>query len=577
MGLDGATFDLIGPLMAQGKLPNLSRIASKGVHGKLYSTILPLSPTAWTSFSTGKNPGKHGIYDFSKRQSDSYEYVPTTSLDSKSENLWDLVGRFSERSSIVVNVPLTYPPSPLRGVMISGFPTPVSRRDYTYPEELLPALEERFGEIRIHKPTVLYSRGKEQEITNALIDATRQQTEITRYLMEFVDDWALTVSVYDATDVLGHYFWAFLDPQHPKYDPKLAGPVRQMVEQIHIELDRAIGELSEAAGQDSLNLVISDHGFGPVYHGVYVNNWLLEKGYMNFKRSRAVTAKYWAYRHGLHTYNILRIVEKLKLVKSIESAYATRSTMLRLLRKTALSMDDIDWERTRVYSFGNLGQLYLNVKGREPNGIVEPEDSQALIRKLTEEIKGLEDPTTHRRMFDHVYSKSDIFFGEESPNSPDVVFFDEDMTYSAHRMFELGSNKLVTLHPIYSGNHRMDGILFMEGPGVDPSPATFQSKAELIDLAPTILRYLHNTIPEDIDGRVLYELFSDEGGDEKRRAERIGEEERLKVLQKPQQQQQKQQRRNKSEAAEAKNKNSESSEASRIELGIKNLRSRSAL
>ncbi len=509
VGLDGATFDLLQPLMDQGKLPNLASMASRGVHGKLFSTILPLSPTAWTSFSTGKNAGKHGIYDFSKRSEGTYDYVPTSSQDGISETVWDVVGRFGGHS-IVVNVPLTYPPKPVSGVMISGFPTPVAKRDFTYPGELLHELESRFGKIEIHKPSILYRKGKESEIGEKLIHITRQQTEITQYLMES-RDWDLTISVYDATDVLGHYFWAYLDKNHPKYDPKLAEPVRSIVEDIHVELDKGVGKLFQLVGPETLKLVVSDHGFGPVYYGVYVNNWLLEQGYMHFKQTPIVKVKYWAFRRGLHTYNLLQIAKRLGLVNSIESAYATKSRMVDLVKKTSLSMDDIDWTRTRVSSFGNLGQLYLNIKGRDPGGVVKPELADELAREVVSKLKELEDPKRHVQMFDHVYVKSDIFLGDASKDAPDIVFFDEQMKYTAHRMFELGSNNLVSPHPLYSGNHKFDGILFMEGIGVRPSRDILQSRNELIDITPTILGYLGRPIPEDIDGRVLYELFDNFG------------------------------------------------------------------
>ena len=505
MGLDGATFDLIGPFMAEGKLPNLSKMVASGVHSKLRSTILPLSPTAWTSFSSGKNPGKHGIYDFSKRILGTYDYAPTTSTDDKAQTLWDIIGTLGGRS-IVVNVPLTYPPKPLQGVMITGFPTPVARNDYTYPSDLLSALKERFGNANIHKPAVLYTKGKEREITDLLIEITRRQTEITRYLMESMR-WNLTISVYDATDVLGHYFWAYLDKNHPKYDPKLAGPVLKMVEEIHVELDKAIGQLMESAGDESLKFVISDHGFGSVYYGVYVNNWLLEQKYMYFKNSLKVKFKYWAYRHGLHTYNLLMLAKKLGLVKSIESAYATKSRSLQMLKMISLSFDDINWNKTRVYSFGNFGQLYLNLKGREPHGIVSEDEASPLEREVIEKLRDLEDPATHKRMFNRIYSKRDVFSGEANETAPDIVFFDEEMIYSAHRMFELGSNKLVSPHPVYSGNHKMDGIMFMTGKDVKFVQGFPKDEPNLIDLAPTILHFMETRIPSDMDGNVLYDFF----------------------------------------------------------------------
>ncbi len=393
--------------------------------------------------------------------------------------------------------------------MISGFPTPTSSEDYTYPRELLPALRERFGEIDIHKPPVMYWKGKEAEITQKLLKITKRQTEITRYLMKSME-WNLTISVYDATDIIGHYFWAYLDKGHPRYDPEMAERVRPMVEEVHTELDRGVGELTEAAGPDSLRLVISDHGFGSVYYGVYVNNWLLEKEYMHFKATPRIKAKSWAYRHGLHTYNILKVAKRLRAIRSVESAYSAKSPMLRLLKMTALSMDDIDWKRTKVYSAGNFGQLYLNIEGREPEGIV---DSGAGVERLTLELlsglRALKDPSTGRRMFDHIYTRSEIFSGEADIDSPDIVFFDEEMKYSAHRMFELGSNKLVTPHPIYSGNHKMDGILFMDGAGVRRSSDLPRTPLRLIDLAPTILHRLGRPIPGEMDGRVLLELFEE--------------------------------------------------------------------
>ncbi len=505
IGLDGATFDIIGPLLEEGKLPNLARMSAEGVHSKLYSTILPLSPPAWTSFYTGKNPGKHGIYDFSIRKNGSYASRPTVSLDRKAQGLGDIIGQSGGRS-IVINVPLTYPPRPLNGIMITGFPTPTERKDFTHPHELLAQLTERFGEIKIHKPKILYRKGREQEITDETLQITKQQTAITKHLLQSVD-WRFALSVFDAPDIIGHYFWAYLDSNHPKYDAKLAGPVKQMVEDIHVQLDHTIGELIEGTSAETLKFVISDHGFGPVYYGVYANNWLLEQKYMYFKKSLPVRARYLAFRNGLHVYNLLQIARKLRLVKSIESAYATRSLLLRLLNLVSLNLDDVDWSRTRVYSQGNLGQLYLNLKGREPEGIVSPEEADGLIKELIAKLHNLEDPRTHKRIFNEVYAGYEIYSGDAATSAPDVVFLDEKMIYAAHRMFELGSNRLVTKHPIYSGNHKMDGIMFLTGRDVKPVDAPLNKRINLIDLAPTILYYLGSPVPRDMDGSVLEELF----------------------------------------------------------------------
>ena len=464
-------------------------------------SLLPRGP----HFSPARTPGATGFYDFATREEGTYNFRPTTSLDRKSRTIWDVIGA-NGGSSIIVNVPLTYPPSSLVGSMISGFPTPTEFEDYTYPPELLKRLTEKFGKVNIHKPKVLYRKGREREITDETNQITRQQTEIAKYLLES-SPWDLAVTVFDATDVIGHYFYAYLDPKHPKFDPKLAGPVKEMVDEVHVELDRAIGELSSAVGPETLKIVLSDHGFGPVYYGVYINNWLLQEKYMRFRRALAVRARYFAFRHGLNVYNLLRLARRLRLVKSIESAYSTRSLALRVLDLISLSLKDIDWSATRVYSAGNMGQLYLNLEGREPNGIVRKEDVQSLVVELVTKIKTLDDPETGKPMFDAVFAGNEVFKGLQSATAPDVVFLDQQMVYAAHRMFELGSNKLVTPHPIYSGNHKMDGILFACGKYVRRVGPVQDLHANLVDLAPTILQYLGYPLPGDMDGRVLTSLF----------------------------------------------------------------------
>jgi len=507
IGLDGATFDLIRPLVEKGKLPNLARMQAHGMSTELRSTILPLSPPAWTTFLTGKNPGAHGIYDFAKRVEGEYSFAPTTSLDMKSRGIWNAI-EAQGGSSILVNVPLTYPPASFKGFMLTGFPTPTEKRDYTYPPGLLHELEKEFGSVNIHKPKVLYKKGREREITDETIAITKQQTAVTKYLMGRID-WSVTVTVYDATDVLGHYFWSYLDPAHPKYDAKMAPEVSQMVEDLHVSLDGAIGELASAVGPDTLKLVMSDHGFGPVYYGVYINNWLVSERYMKFKRNLRVRAKHFAFRNGLNVYNMLRVARRLGLVKSIESAYSTKSYALRLLNVISLGFQDVDWDSTRVYSFGNMGQLYLNMVGREPKGIVKPEEADPLVRELIDKIKVLKDPATGKIMFDMVYAGKDIYSGPSSRAAPDVIFLDQQMVYAAHRMFELGSSRLVTLHPIYSGNHKMDGILIAQGPSVEPGSKP-RSEPNLVDLAPTILGYLGLRIPGEMEGKVIAELLVEE-------------------------------------------------------------------
>ena len=176
IGLDGATFDLIQPLIDAGKLPNLAAMAAEGTKSKLRSTMLPLSPPAWTSFLTGKNPGSHGVYDFARRVEGTYEFRPTSSLDRKHKTIWEVVGE-NGGSSIVVNVPLTYPPTPIRGAMITGFPTPTERGDYTYPADLLSRLRSEFGNaIKLSLFSLPQTAGHNHPLLFPLPDPRKEST-----------------------------------------------------------------------------------------------------------------------------------------------------------------------------------------------------------------------------------------------------------------------------------------------------------------------------------------------------------------------------------------------------------------
>src|SRR5579863_6688281 len=178
LGLDGATFDIIRPLVAQGRLKNLANMIKKGSSGNLISTILPLSSVAWSSFASGTNPAKHGMYDFSKRIDSSYEYMPVTSLDRGAKAVWNYASDAGKRS-LVVNVPLTYPPERINGVMISGFPYPASRNDFAYPKDVVDEIKRELGISTILKPNPQFLKdGDEEKIVSDVIQITRDQTRI---------------------------------------------------------------------------------------------------------------------------------------------------------------------------------------------------------------------------------------------------------------------------------------------------------------------------------------------------------------------------------------------------------------
>ncbi len=508
VGLDGATLDIMKPMMAQGRLKNFSGLAAHGTMGSLRSTILPLSATAWNTFATGKNPGKHGIYDFSTRVPGTYTYAPVSSLDRKGRTLWQYASARGKKC-LIVNVPLTYPPEPVNGTMISGFPYPETRRDFAIPREVLTEVEKELGITHLHKPSPHFLKpGDELKLFDDMLTITKDQARVVRHLMK-KDEWDLIVTVFDATDVVSHFYWRYIDKDNPKYDPAKASKFGPLFYDVYDAVDSAFGEVMSDLSPDDRVFVISDHGFGPVYYAVYMNNWLLDNGYLRLRRSTGTRVRRAFFKVGITTDFLFRAAKSLGLVGSRTYAYGKKSRSLELAKKVSLSLDDIDWDETLVYSYGNYGQFFLNIKGREPRGKLDPAKAPGLLQELKSKVAALRDPKTGRILFDIIYSKDEIYSGPCFDAAPDIVFFDSTMTYRAHRLFEFGSRKMISPDPIYSGSHRMDGVLIAAGEGLVQTP-TFED-ASLIDLPPTILHILGVEVPSDMDGKVLSGLFTRDG------------------------------------------------------------------
>jgi predicted AlkP superfamily phosphohydrolase/phosphomutase len=506
IGLDGATFDIMWPMMNGGRLKNIREMMSKGIYGKLESTILPLSATAWNSFATGKNPGKHGIYDFSKKIEGTYQYRPTTGADRGARTLWDYLSKAGKKCCIL-NVPLTYPAEPINGIIVSGFPYPEERRDFAYPKEILDEIKDKLGITRLHKPSPHFLKpGDERKLISEMLEITDNQGKILDYLCKR-ESWDLFGTVFDATDVVSHFFWQYIDPKNPKYDAKKAKEFGPLFYDVYDSIDLAIGKMRANLSSDDNIFVLSDHGFGPVYYAVYMNNWLMEQKYLRLRKSLGTRCRKLLFKVGITTDFIFKSAKKLHIVGSKTYTYSRKSRSLELARKFSLSLDDIDWNETLVYSYGNYGQFFVNVKGREPNGKVKiGEDYNRLVSELVSKVRTLRDPKTDRILFDVIYTKDQIYSGPFFDSAPDIVFFDSTMTYRAHRLFEFGSKSMIALDPIYSGSHRMDGIFVGSGPAISHNENEVQS-LRLIDLAPTIMHMLHVPIPQEMDGRVLSEIF----------------------------------------------------------------------
>lgn len=502
IGLDGGTLDVIEPWAEAGHLPNFRRLLREGCAGRLKSTIPAQSPPAWTSFMTGVNPGKHGLFDFLKRRPGSYELQPVRNDLPSLGTMFAWASRHGRRVG-VLNVPLTYPPEPVNGFMVSGLGAP-DDADYAYPAGL--ADELRASGYRINN-RVVYAPGRVDAFIREAMETTDKRAEVALQLMDR-EPWDLFTVVFRNLDGVFAFLWAFMDDTHPRHDPQLAERYGDVILRYHQLLDRRLGDFLAAVDEDTLVIVMSDHGGGPLHKEVYLNVWLQQAGFQTLKRRVDVVsgARTVLRRAGLTRENLTRLIGWHNVNRIKAQLPAWLSAMVP--RETPDIIDLVDWSQSRAYSYGYIGQIYINLRGREPRGIVEPgEEYRRVVHEIVDRLWELEDPQTGERVVDAVHLKDDIYHGPYVNEGPDINVTMCDMRYITHLGLEFVGDQVFGPVPNHeTGTHRQHGMLVVWGPGIRRGQI---EKAQIIDLAPTTLHMLGLPVPDDMDGRVLTELFAE--------------------------------------------------------------------
>jgi predicted AlkP superfamily phosphohydrolase/phosphomutase len=509
IGLDGATFDVLDPLIEQGLMPRLSRFIDEGVRGPLETTIPPITPTAWVSWMTGKNPGKHGVFEFLLRRKGSGA-LPDTPVNSRSRDgfpFWDLLGQMGKQA-IVTNVPCTYPPSMVNGLMISDFLTPRGRRDFTYPPGLIEEVESRFGPYELYI-TEVYTPGNVDKILDQLFTELEYKTKVNRYLMEQYG-WDVFATHYWSTDRFQHELWHLLDETHPFFNKREHDAHIGRIHEYWQTVDTTLGKLFDAVGDDTTVYMGSDHGFGPIEKFLCFNVWLIDEGLLVLKRDAMTLFKRALFRLGLTPDLAYRSAMKMGLAHLRLSVGVTnRSKLMKLANILMLSLEDVDWSRTVAFSKGNYGQIFINVRGRDEHGIVEPgTEYESITSEVISKLRGLVDPRSDQPLIGPIWRREDLYTGAHIDEAPDIQFLPSDMTNKPLGTLDLTSNKFITKVYGNSGDHRMHGIMLGRGTELQRG-ARFEG-ARIIDFAPTILHSFGVEVPPDMDGRVLTEIFTAE-------------------------------------------------------------------
>ncbi len=482
LGLDGFNPELVDRW--RDELPNLSSMMNEGMYGDLCSTVPPITPQAWTCALSGVNPGKYGFWNFGYR--DEFVYGEPKLINSKEvkvDTLYDILPRYGRKVAII-NVPVTYPPIEIpNGYCISCFLTPSIESQFTHPASLREEVEALVGEYIIDASTSdsNYRTMDKDRVLKRIYDMDEQRfTLMKHFIKEKNCDYLFTVIM--GTDRMPHLFYRYFDEKHVYYDPDPR--YKDALKNHYKYVDKNIGEIRELLDDNTVFIVHSDHSVQRLDGRINLNEWLIEEGYMK-----------------VNTYP-----DKL----------------------TPLRNCDIDWSQTKAWATGYTGQIYLNMRHREPQGVIEPRDYHKVLDELTEKMKAITGPNGEK-LNTQVFRRTEIHPGPRSRFGPDLFMNFDECRWNISELIGYGRGVLysheTTLGPD-DGGHGQYGFFAMAGPGI-PGLGKLQN-LDLRDIAPTVLSIMGIEVPEDMEGNVLVKksengAYSEEDEDEiKKRLANLG-------------------------------------------------------
>jgi predicted AlkP superfamily phosphohydrolase/phosphomutase len=431
-------------------MPNIKKLMKNGIYGILKSCHPPITIPAWMVMCTSTNAGKLGIYGFRHRKDFSYKDIwIANSKTIKKDTIWNVLSKHGKKCCIIGVTP-TYPPKKINGWLISGFITPDSKKDYTYPPSLKKEIEKLVGE---YKFDVKFRTDRKDELLHDIYDMTEKRFKVVKYLIEN-KDWDFFMFVEIGIDRLYHGFWKFYDKNHHLYVPN--NRYENVIREYHKYFDTQIGEILSIIDKNTVVFVVSDHGAKRMKGCVCVNEWLIREGY-------------------------------LVLNKKPEGI---------------ISLDDasINWQKTTAWGWGGYyARIFLNMKGREKEGVVPPEKYEIMRTEIAHKLKALRDPAGLK--MDTIVFRPEDIYKECKGSPPDLMVYFDNLSWRAagtvgHNTLYLSENDTGPDDAVHDWN----GIFIK----YDPHRKIHKKiDIDILDVAPTILDSMGVQIPSDMEGKII--------------------------------------------------------------------------
>ena len=485
LGLDGATFDVLTPLMEDGLIPNIKKLCSSGAYGPMRTIIPPVTAPAWLAMATGLNPGKTGVFDYiNKADAESHSFKPISSSYYEKRAFWNSLNEAGLKVGIF-NYPTLSPPPQINGFVVSGMGG--KKGNMCFPDDMEPELDKLTNgyESRLNLRNPKYEKNLAMFFDDVNRIITKQEIAL-KHLIK-TREWDFFFAVFSFTDWIGHVLWKDIDVNHPMYDSKKSPNIKMKFNEIWQRTDSIIGDLLSSLTKDTNFMVVSDHGMGPLESVFFPNTWLENKGWLKKKKLG------WK----------RPLVGNIKLF-SEGSDNKYYNTFIHLLKTKILkihgTLDLIDFENSLAYSPEHntmFGCINLTPKGKSRKGFREELHKE--LESLPHSIEGITDIK--------IYLPQEIYSGPSVSLSPDILFIINDHKSTVE--IDLPREMFLATPSIKmrTGGHKMDGIFIAKGD-------TFKNIAikdvSILDIAPTITALYNLEVPTEIDGKVLIECIRTE-------------------------------------------------------------------
>jgi predicted AlkP superfamily phosphohydrolase/phosphomutase len=510
IGLDALTPQLVEKWVAENRLPHIGRFLEEGAWGPLNSVPNRNSAPAWSTMVTGLNPGKHGVYWFTEDDPENYAYRFINGSFRRGKAFWRVLSEEGQRVG-VVNVPLTFPADEVNGVFVAGLDSPSSDDPrFTHPEDLRhEVVEAAGGEYYVYPALARFVVAGQHDAGLARIHRSiDKRSAVAKHLMA-TRPWDAFMVVFTESDVVQHFFWRQMDDPAPGESEAHRNAIRDTYE----HLDRVVGELVAAAGPEAVVVLVSDHG-ARYEEGLAraLPSWLQQLGLLAYReessrrspKSLAVTAASKTFRQ----------LDK-RLPPEVKHKMSRRLPWLRRRVEVMMSFSKVDWSRTKAYTDGKRPEIWINLAGRQREGIVAPEDYERVRDEIVMSLQSAVCSRTGQPLVRRVLRREEAYSGPFVERSPDLIveWMDAgaclDLSYPDGRRMELRKQHLPDdpFDHLVNGGHDQYGIVALRGPGVRRAVL---DDPQISDIAPTILYLRDAPIPSDVDGRVIEEALSSE-------------------------------------------------------------------